>query len=92
MTADVISLKGGEIKNERRALFVQAVAATFDFYVERHGYEPDALVYVICGLKQPSIVAWDIRGESKGGGGSILSQAAVHVLAEAQSTHKPIDL
>ncbi len=84
MSAKVVSLKGGEIENERRAAFMQAVAASFDLYVSDHGHEPEAIVYVLCGLKQPSHIAWDIQGDSQGGPMSIISIAAVHCMAEAQ--------
>lgn len=91
MTATVVSIKGGEIENERRATFLQAVAASFDRYVSENGQEPDALVYVMCGLKQPSQIAWDIRGDSMGGPVSVLSLAAVHCLAEAQSGRQGLE-
>lgn len=90
MTADVVSLRGGEVENERRAAFVQAVAASFDLYVERNGQEPDAVVYVLCGIKQPPQIAWDIRGDSMGGPTSILSIAAVHCQAEAAQSRQGI--
>lgn len=85
MGADVVTLRGGPIENERRAAFLQPVAASFDHYVEANGQEPDAVVYVMCGIKQSSQIAWDIHGDSAGGPTSILSLAAVHCMAEAQS-------
>lgn len=88
MSENVVSLKGGPIENERREAFLQAVAASFDLYVESHAQEPDAIVYVLCGVKQPSRIAWDIRGESAGGPTSILSIAAVHCLAEAGASRQ----
>lgn len=91
MSASVVTLNGGPLQNESRAAFVQAVAASFDLYVERHGHEPDAIVYVLCGLKQPSTIAWDIRGDSMGGPTSVLSIAAVHCQAEAASSRQGVD-
>lgn len=88
MSDNVVSLKGGPLENERRAAFIQAVAASFDLYMESCGFEPDALVYVLCGLTQPSQIAWDIRGDSMGGPTSILSVAAVHCQAEAASSRQ----
>lgn len=88
MSEKVVSLKGGAIENERREAFMRAVATSYDFYVEEHGHDPDAIVYVLCGIKQPSQIAWDIQGESQGGPTSILSLAAVHCLVEAQSARQ----
>lgn len=91
MSENVVSLKGGAIENERRAAFMQAVVASFDLYVATYGQEPEAVVYVLCGLTQPSQIAWDIRGDSMGGPTSILSLAAVHCLAEAQSARQGLE-
>lgn len=91
MSENVVSFNGGPVDNERRQLFVQAVAASFDLYVNSYGYEPDALVYVLCGLKQASQIAWDIRGESKAGPTSILSLAAIHCLTEAGTARQGRD-
>ena len=90
MSDKVVSIKGGEIENERRAAFVQAVAASFDLYLEATGVEPEAIVYVLCGLKLPARIAWDIRGDSIGGGSSILSMAAIHCMAEATQRREEI--
>lgn len=90
MTDTVISLRGGAFENERRAAFLQAVATSYDLYVTDHGEEPDALVYVLCGLKQPSRIAWEIQGPSMGGASSILSLAATHCLAEAAAPRREL--
>lgn len=84
MSDNVVSLKGASISNARREAFLQAVGASFDIYVEHHGYEPDAIVYTLCGLKQALQMAWHICGESEGGATSVLALAAVHFLYEAQ--------
>jgi hypothetical protein len=91
MSENVVSLHGGDIANARRQAFVQAVAASFDLYVEAYGHEPDAIVYVLCGLKQPSRIAWDIHGDSMGGPTSILSIATVHCQAEAAASRQGIE-
>lgn len=88
MTDNVVSLKGGEIENERRAAFMRAIAASFDLYVATYGQEPDATVYVLCGLQQPSQIGWDVRGGSEKGLTSVLSLAAVHCLTEAGQTRR----
>lgn len=91
MTENVVSLKGGPVENERRAAFLQAVAASYDIYTADNEHEPDAIVYVLCGLKQTSYIGWDIRGDSTDGPMSILSIAAVHCLKEAQSSHQSLE-
>lgn len=83
MTDNVISLNGGAIENERRQAFMQTVAAAFDKYVADHGSEPDAIVYILCGLTQTSSIGWDIKGGSADGATTLLSLAAVHMLSEA---------
>lgn len=90
MTSTVVSLRGGAIENERRQAFLRAVAASYDLYVEAHDQEPDAIVYVLCGLTQPSRIAWDIRGGSVAGPTSILSLAAIHCQTEAASSRQGI--
>lgn len=88
MSENVVSLKGGSLNQERRDQFAKAVAISFDRYVEEYGSEPDALVYVLCGIRQPSHIAWDVQGDSKGGVTSVLSIAAMHCAAEAQSARQ----
>ena len=84
MSENVVALKRGtQIANARREAFLQAVSASFDHYVEKQGHEPDAVVYVLCGLKQTSSIGWHVTGDSEGGATSVLSMAAVHCLTEA---------
>lgn len=91
MSDNVISFSGAPIDSERREAFVQAVAASFDQYLTEYGYEPDAIVYVMCGLKQPSRISWDIRGDSERGATSILAVAALHCTAEAAARRLGIE-
>ncbi len=86
MSENVVSLRGGEVSNDRRDRFVQAVAATFDKYVKDYGVEPDAMVYIMGGIKQRALIGWDINGESTEGTTSFLALAAVHMTTEAGST------
>lgn len=90
MSGEVVSIGKAAIVSDRRASFMAAVAQSFERYVSDHGFEPDAIVYTLCGLKQPSRIAWDIQNESQGGPTSILALAAVHMLAEAQSSRQGI--
>lgn len=86
--SNVVSLKGGEVENERREAFMRAIATSYDLYVTDNGQDPDAVVYILCGLKQPSVIAWDIQGASMDGASSILSLAAVHCLTEAGASRQ----
>lgn len=88
MTGNVVSLKGGDVSNERREAFMRAIATSYEIYVRDFGCEPDALVYVLNGLTKPSLVAWDIQGDSQGGAASVLSLAAVHLLTEAGASRQ----
>lgn len=90
MTDNVVSIHGAEISNARREAFMRAVAASFDIYVEARGEEPEALVYVLCGVKQPSQIGWDVHGESRAGVTSVLSLAATHCLSEAAPPRQEI--
>lgn len=81
--SSVVSLSGGEIVNERREAFMRSVAASYGLYLRSYGQEPEAIVYVLCGMAQPSQIAWDIRGASEVAVSSVLSLAAVHCLTEA---------
>lgn len=87
----VVSLHGADLINERRASFLNSVAAAFDKYVVEHGYEPDALVYVMAGITQNSLIGWDVNGASERGVGSVLSLAAVHALTEAGRSRQGLD-
>lgn len=75
----------------RRADFLQTIAESFDLYVERNGYEPDALAYVLTGIKQRSRVGWMMGGESEGAGTAVLSIAQAHLTAEITSRLRPVE-
>jgi hypothetical protein len=81
VSADVVALKPRS-DGEAREAFLATVGASFDQYVENHGFEPEALVTVWCGLKLPSQSHWLIRGASEGGGASILALAQATIARE----------
>lgn len=85
MSAEVISLGGGPITAKRRELFARAVSEAFDLYVRDYAVEPEAVVFVLNGVKLSSQISWHVTGESEDGVVSVLALAAVHMLAEAQS-------
>lgn len=87
----VVSLHGGEIMNDRRTGFLTTIAGSFDRYVEEHGFEPDAVVFTLCGIAQPSQCGWDIRGGSVEGPNSILALASVHISAQAAMAFQVIE-
>lgn len=79
-TASVIPMRDGlTVTRDRKAEFVNHMAQCFDSFTQRNGHEPDASVFVFCGLKQPADVFWTIRGDSQGGSTTILAfaQAAI---------------
>jgi hypothetical protein len=85
MTGEVVSIGKAAINSDRRASFMAAVAQSFELYVADYGHEPDAIVYTLSGIKQPSRTAWVIEGESRGGATSVLCLAAMHMAREAQA-------
>ncbi len=54
---------------------MQQAAQAYDSHVRTHGVEPDAMVNIYCGLKQPADVYWAVRGDSEGGATSVLALA-----------------
>jgi len=86
----VVSIRGADHTSDRRASFLNTVAAAFDEYVASYGYEPDAIVYTLAGLTQASQIGWDINGASEGGVTSILALASIHMTKEAGETRQGI--
>lgn len=84
-TASITSLHGAAVTNERRAHFLTHTAASFDRYVEGLGYEPDALMIVMGGLKQTARPTWTVCGDSEGGPTTMLLLAAGAFTKEAIS-------
>lgn len=77
--------KGLFLASEARAAFLQQAAGGFDAYVEAYGHEPDAMIHVYCGLKQTARSGWLFRGESEGGGTSLLALASATLMKDAIS-------
>lgn len=75
MSEVVVSLRAGPVSTEARSEFMRHVAEAFDDYVRAHSDEPEALVMVFCGLRQPARSGWLIRGESEGGGCTVVCLA-----------------
>jgi hypothetical protein len=66
---------GAPIVNDRRANFLRHTAASFDSYRLKYGDDPDAMVMVLGGLKQTAEAFWIVRGDSEGGGTTMLAFA-----------------
>lgn len=62
--SNIVSLHGGRIETDRRAMFLNDVAGAYDAFVEQIGQEPDAIVLGIGGVKQGMHTHWTIEGES----------------------------
>lgn len=82
---NVVGLRGKPVESDRRAVFLNWLAQEFDSYVEATGREPDALVIVFGGLKQEARPSWMIRGESEGGGTTMLALAQATLMHEIAS-------
>lgn len=83
MSGNVVPIGKADIYSSRREALIQAVATSFEKYVADTGQEPDAIVYFLGGVKQSSLVAWEMAGESEGAATSCLSLAVVHLMSEA---------
>lgn len=91
MSDNVIALGGGPITSDRRTRFLETVAQAWELYVDTYGYEPDAIVYVLCGAHQASQIGWQVEGASETAMSSVLSLAAVHCLTEAGSSRQGLN-
>lgn len=83
MSDNVVAMGANPITNDRRRRFMEAVAQSYEVYIAEHGYEPEAMVYVLAGTHQASHIAWQVEGDSEGGVVSVLSIAAVHCMTQA---------
>jgi len=82
VTAEIRSLKGGDITSDRRVEFLNHVAASFDLYVKDYGQEPDGIVFVLGGIKMTCRCSWDIKGESLDGPTSMLAISSLAIQRE----------
>jgi len=83
MEANVVSLRGAVVGSDRRTEFVRRLSDAFDEFVAKGHGEPEAIVFTLCGLKQPAQTFWLVQGDSEGGARSILALAAVAATKEA---------
>jgi hypothetical protein len=78
----VTALPGVQVESDRKALFVNDMAASFDRYVADFGCEPEAFVVVMGGLRQNARVSWTTQGDTEGGAVSMLAIAQATILKE----------
>lgn len=57
--SNVVSLHGGPIESDRKALFLETVAEAFDKFVTENGEIPDGIVFAMGGVAQ-STACWAI--------------------------------
>lgn len=82
-SATVIPLrKGADVRNDRKMNFVNHAGCCIDSYAAKRGEFPDAMVLVLCGVKQDSEAFWIVRGDSEGGGASVLALAQATIQRE----------
>lgn len=82
MSDNVVSLGPARIKTDRKARFIEQLAATYDGYVEKAGAEPDALVLVVGGVGAPQSVAWFVGGDSEGMADAVVARALITIQRE----------
>lgn len=82
MSAAVVPLRGEQLDSSGRAAFLAHVAESFDKYVATYGHEPDALLAVFAGIRQPAHSFWLIRGDSEGAANAMLLLGAHTLQAE----------
>lgn len=81
--AEIVPIRQGVmIREDRKSAFLSHVGQCFDSYVGARGENPDAIVLVFGGVKQSAEAYWTIRGNSQGGGTSMLSLAAATITRE----------
>ena len=73
-------LNGGTLDSERRREFLNDVASAFDLYVKDFEIEPEAIVFVLGGITQPTRVAYATTGTSQSGATSMLTLASATIL------------
>lgn len=82
MSSVVVALPGVVQSSDRKAFFLNELAASFDRYVEDYGVEPDAFVAVMGGIKQTCRLSWTTQGESEGAPATMLALAYANVMKE----------
>lgn len=82
MSAEVVSLHGAKVGNDRREQFLAQVATRFDLFVEAYGEEPEALIFALCGIRQNVATGWIVTGDSEGAGSAMMAYAAAALRSE----------
>jgi len=84
MSENVVLLRGGGDmgRNEKQA-FLDTVAMSYDDYSTDYGEAPEAIAYVLGGVKQTALGGWHITGETSDGVTSFLALSHAVLLKEA---------
>lgn len=71
------------VRSDRKAEFVRQLSQSFDLFIERTGEEPEAVVFVLTGIKQGTQCGYLVLGESQGNATGVLAKAMAIVTHEA---------
>lgn len=81
--SSVVSLHGQSIESDRRKQFIDAMATAFDGYVEKVGYEPEAVAWGFAGVRQPARTHWLVTGDSEGSASAVVCFVASGLIKDA---------
>lgn len=81
----VTAFPGALIGSDRKAMFLNDFAASFDRYVKDFGEEPEAFVATMGGIRQKVRVSYTTQGETEGCAGSMLALAQAVITKEILS-------
>lgn len=84
MTGEITPFrKGMPTASERKQQFLDAVATSFDEYVQREGHEPEFLAYVLSGYKMKAQTSWTAFGMSEFCAGPMIAHAGACLTHDA---------
>lgn len=79
-TSNVIGLRGATVEESLRDQFIRHLTDSYDNYVREHGFQPECLFGVWCGVRQPAMSHWITTGESRDGGATAARALAIYAL------------
>lgn len=82
-TPRVVSLDGEAMSNSfHRQQLLQTVAEAYDAYKKKNPEEPDAIAFVLGGMRQTAAAGWYVGGDTVGATTTFLCLAQVTLLQE----------
>ena len=83
--ADIVALGKARVDDDRKRAFLYVLAAAYDDYVNGQGQVPDAIAFVLGGLKQAGQPSYMVNGDSRGGSTTWLTFASACLMREAMN-------